>query len=309
MGLPRSGSTLLELSISKSPGVVLFGETLLLSPWRRDFRYFLRTQIGDISKDENLRKMVDLVFSNHDEIPGISGTFWRWSEVRAIGEEELKERVVRALQSSDRSLGAIFRVLLKETTEFNNARRCCVSFPVHVQHLPELVKWFPEAKIIYITRDPRAIAMSKTNDPGGTAIYNRRFPYLRYVIRKAMIAFVVVQYISASRIHERFRKHPNYLLVKYEDFVLQPARIMQEICRFAGIEYRNDMLEQTGSRIQPSSISGKSRTKSDATAASVWKSVITPFERFVVTMLTKRSMARFGFDYRTHAVYSTITTN
>ena len=303
-GLPRSGSTLLEVTVSRSPGVLRLAESLYLSPWRRDFRYFLRKHVGDLSRDENLRKMIDIIFSKHDEIPGIIATFWRLRGIKAIGEETLKRKVFESLKASDRSLGSIFRVLLKEITVFNGCRRCCVSFPVHVQNLPELVEWFPEAKFIYITRDPRGIAISKTNDPGGTAIYNKRWPYLKFFIRKAMMGFVVVQYVQASRIHARLKNNPNYLLIRYEDMVMQPFETMQRVSAFAGIEFTNDMLEQTEDRAQRSSVTGELRTKADARAASKWKEVITPFERILVTALTRRSMERFGFDYESHPVYS-----
>jgi hypothetical protein len=302
-GLPRSGSTLLELTISRSPGVLRLAESLYLSPWRRDFRYFLRKNVGDLETDENLRRMVDIIFSTHDEIPGITGTFWRLRGIKAIGEVELKRRVFESLRESGRSLEDVFRVLLREITEFNGFKRCCVSFPVHVQYIPELMKWFPEAKFVYLTRDPRAIAISKTNDPGGTAVYNRRWPYLKHGIRKAMIVFVIVQYIQASRVHERLRDKRNYLLIHYEDMVMEPVQTMRRVCEFAGLEFTSDMLEQPTDRAQRSSISGELRTQADAKAAAKWREVITLAEEKAITALTRPSMKRFGFDYESHPVY------
>ena len=304
VGLPRSGSTLLELTVSKSPGVLLLAEGLYLSPWRRDFRYFLRTRVGDISNDANLRKMIEIIFSNHGGVPGLTSTLWRLRHIRAIGEEPLKEKVFQALKASDRSLGTIYQILLREITLYNGRQRCSVSFPVHVSCLPKLVEWFPEAKIIHITRDPRGIAISKTNDPGGTALYNQKYPRLKFFIRKAMIGFVIVQYISASRIHTRFRNYKNYLLVQYEDLVLDHERLLRGVCSFADAEFTNEMLEQTEERAQRSSITGEVRTKADAKAASKWKEIITPFEEFLINFLTKPSMAKFGFNHRSHPVYS-----
>ncbi len=307
VGLPRTGSTLLENILGRSPGVLELAEVLYLTPWRKDFRYFLRKEVGDLSRDENLRKMVEIIFSEHGEIPGITGTFWRMrGGIKALGEDELKQRVFCSLSASDRSLASILRTLLREITEFNGHRRCVVAFPVYVNHLDELLSWFPQAKVIHMTRDPRAIAISKTNDPGGTAIYNQRFPYLKYFIRKIMIAFVVLQYVWASRVHARFQNHSNYLLVKYEDFVMEPTRILKQICEFVGIEYASNMLEQPENRTQRSSVTGEVRTKADARAASKWKNVITPLEQFLVTLLCKRSMARFGFDPESHPVYVSV---
>jgi hypothetical protein len=246
--------------------------------------------------------MIEIIFTEHGEIPGIGATFWRLRGIRAIGEPELKRRVFGRLKESDRSLATIFRVLLEEITKFNGRRRCCVSFPVHVYYLPTLMDWWPDAKFIFLTRDPRAIAISKTNDPGGTAIYNQRWPYLRYVIRKLMVGFVAIQYIQASRAHATVSQRPNYLLVRYEDMVLDPVDTMRRVCAFAGLEFTDEMLEQTPDRAQRSSISGELRLKADPKAASTWRQVITPFERAVITALTRESMKRFGVDYDSHPV-------
>ena len=122
-----------------------------------------------------------------------------------------------------------------------------------------------------------------------------------------MISFVVVQYVWASRVHARFQNHPNYLLVKYEDLVAEHTRTLKQVCTFAGIEYTDDMLEQGADRAQRSSITGELRTRADVEAASKWKSVITRFEEFFVTLLCKRSMARFGFDPQSHPVYANVS--
>lgn len=304
VGLPRTGSTLLENILGKSPGVLELAEVLYLSPWRRDFRYFLRTRIGDLSRDENLRKMVEIIFSRHEPIAGITGSFWRLGGVKAMEEPELKARIFESLQQSDRSLPSILRILLREITQFNQCRRCSVAFPVYINYLATLFRWFPGAKVIHMTRDPRAVAISKTNDPGGTAIYNQKFPYLRYLIRKGMISFVVIQYIWASRVHAKFKNHPDYLLVRYEDLVIDAPGVVKRVCDFAGIEYTAEMLEQPERRGSRSSITGGARATADARAASKWQTVITPLENFVVTGLTKRSMARFGFNPGSHEVYA-----
>jgi hypothetical protein len=50
----------------------------------------------------------------------------------------------------------------------------------------------------------------------------------------------------------------------------------------------------TEDRAQRLSITGELRTEADAKAASKWKSIITPFEKLLVTVICKRSMARFA---------------
>ena len=86
-----------------------------------------------------------------------------------------------------------------------------MKFPVYVNYVPQLLQWYPQCKIIHITRDPRATAMSRTNDPGGTQIRIRKYPNLAYFIKKIMVMFVVIQYIWTSKLHCKYKDLNNYL--------------------------------------------------------------------------------------------------
>ena len=49
--------------------------------------------------------MIEIIFSRHETIPGLTGTLWRLREIKAIGEEPLKQKVFQALRASDRLPG------------------------------------------------------------------------------------------------------------------------------------------------------------------------------------------------------------
>jgi len=148
----------------------------------KDFKHFLKTHAGDLSIDGNVDRMVEMCFSKQG-IPGLDATFWRFENIDVVKNPELKKEVSREIKRSDRSLGAIARILIEKITEFSGCERACVKFPVDVGHLAELLAWFPDCKIVHISRDPRAMAMSKTNDPSGTAIRVLQHPRLARLIR------------------------------------------------------------------------------------------------------------------------------
>jgi sulfotransferase family protein len=300
IGLPRSGSTLLENIIARNPEIFRLAEMLFLSPWRKDFRYFLKTSVGDLTIDKNVKKMVDLIFSPRI-ISGLTGSFWRFENIRAFNEPMLKEQVYHKLLRSDKTLGSIFKILIEEITRYNGYSRCSVAFPVYPSHFLKLVEWYPKCKVIYITRDPRAIAMSKTNDPTGTAIRIKKYPRLRFFIRKVMILFVIVQYVWASKIHSKFKGNENYSLIRYEDLVLEPEMVIKELCKFCEIEFSSKMLDPDEG--MPSSITGIKYKGINKKNASNWESIISPIEKFVITSITMSSTKRFGFDPKNHPVY------
>jgi Sulfotransferase family len=217
----------------------------------------------------------------------------------------LRREISRRVKESDRSLGAIARIFIEEITRYSGYERACVKFPVDVGHISELLQWFPDCKVIHITRDPRAVAMSKTNDPSGTAIKILEHPRLAWLIRKLSVWIVIAQYRQAARVHGRFRNHSNYKLFRYEDLLAEAEKTLRELCEFIGVKFSEDLLHpEAGVHLhQPSSLTGKQRKAFDASAAVRWQGVIPAFDKWLITNLTKRSMRTLGYDPATHPIF------
>jgi hypothetical protein len=273
----------------------------------KDFRYFLKTQVGDLSVDENVDKMVEMCFSKQN-VPGLDNTFWRFENIEAVKNPKLKNEISREIKKSDRSLGAIAKILLEEITRFSGCTRACVKFPVDVGHIPELVAWFPDCKVMHITRDPRAMAMSKTNDPSGTALRIRKHPHLAWLIRKMAVWFVIAQYRWTARLHVRFKDLRNYKLFRYEDLLAQPEKVLKELCEFVETDFTEDMLEPQKGRHehQPSSLTGKQQKAFDPSAAIRWRTVISRFDKWIITVLTKQGMKKLGYNPKTHPIFQVV---
>ena len=305
VGPHRSGSTLWHNLIAMCPGMMRLTDPRFLSDGtHKDFRYFLKTRIGDLSIDENVDKMVEVCFSKKN-VPGLDSTFWRFENIKAANGPELKEEISRRLKQSDRSLGAIARIFIEEVTRFSGCERACVKFPVDVGHIPELSQWFPDCKIIHITRDPRAVSMSKTNDPSGTAIKVLEHPRLAWLIRKLSVWLVIAQYRRTARLHRRFRHLRNYRLFRYEDLLAEPEKTLRDLCKFIEVEFTHNLLHpEAGIHLhQPSSLTGKQKKAFDFSAAVRWQDVISPVDKWLITALTKRAMKIMDYDPNTHPIF------
>jgi hypothetical protein len=180
-----------------------------------------------------------------------------------------------------------------------------VKFPVDVAHIPELIEWFPDSKVVHITRDPRGLAMSKSNDPSGTALRVVEHPQFGWLIRKAALLHVIREYRETSRLHLRFKNLRNYRLFRYEDLLAQPEQVLRELCSFIEVEFTPDMLApEKGKHLhQPSSLTGKRQDSFDPKAAVRWRSVISRGDNLVISALTRGSMRRMGYDPRTHPIF------
>jgi hypothetical protein len=305
VGPHRSGSTVWHNLLAMCPGSLRLTDPRFLSrPGQRDFKFFLNTQARNLSADEDVDRMVEMCFSKKT-IPGLEGAFWRFEGIRAAENPELRNAIARGIKDSDRSLCAIVRILLEEITRFSGYNRACVKFPVDVGHIPELIEWFPNCKIIHITRDPRALALSKSNDPSGTAIKVVEHPRLAWLIRKLAVLFTIKQYRLAAKLHGRFQALRNYKLFRYEDLLAEPEKILRELCDFVEVDFTEEMLEPEKGRHehQPSSLTGKRQKAFDPEAATRWKGVISPIDNLVISFLTKGSMRKLGYNPRTHPIF------
>jgi Sulfotransferase family len=305
VGPHRAGSTLWHNLIAMCPGVMRLTDPRFLSNTRhKDFRYFLRTAVGDLALDPEVDKMVELCFAKKD-LPGLDSTFWRFENIKVAEDRKLKQEISRRIKQSDRSLGAIAKILIEEITRFGGCARACVKFPVDIGHMPELLTWFPDCKIAHITRDPRAMAMSKTNDPSGTALRVLKHPRLARLIRKLNVYLVIAEYRQAARVHQQFQNRNNYSLFRYEDLLAEPEKTLKSLCQFVEEDFTEDLLhpEKGIHEHQPSSLTGKQQKAFDMSAAVRWQDVIPAFDKWLITVLTKRSMRILGYDPATHPIF------
>lgn len=289
VGIPRSGSTLWSRAIAQNESIYCYNEMHFLSRGRKDFRYFLKKNAGDLSQDGNITKLVDALLKDGPK-EGLRGGFWK--QIQRVEPDRLAERLYERLKASDRSLGAIFRALVDEPTLVRGYERCLVKFPVFLNEAERLFEWYPGAPIIHITRDPRAIAASKTNDPGGTARYVERHQWLRLPMRLLMDVFVVLQYRISGRIHVRCKGREGYQLFHYEELLADPAATLESLSGFIGIEFTENMLQPKEG--QASSVTGAKRSGFDAAGATHWQKILTPVERYFLTKLTTSAMSQHG---------------
>lgn len=302
VGIRRSGSTLWRRILEKNGDLAVYGEMQFLWPWEKDFPFFLRKYVGNLSIDENIKRMVDFIFSDHPPKIRLLELRWGfWETLRKNNDEELKEAIIKRITESNRSIESVFKAITEETTKHLGFQRYMIKFPVYFNHVHTLLEWYPKSKIVHITRDPKAISMSKKNDPGGTARLKSKYPYLSYLLEKAMTLFVVYQYNWSARVHNAYKSNSNYALFHYENLLLDPEKTIKELCEFTGLTYNKEMLFPSKGRF--SSIDGKRRSGIDKKSGIRWKKKITPFEKKFITFCTKKSMEKLEYDPTTHLIF------
>lgn len=273
VGAGRSGTTMLQLMLNAHPNIAIIGElhyfdTIqqiqkwvpeLNSPGSIDkFKYYLR-RCEHYSLIPFMDELVDCVC----------------------------ERLVDApLPSYEK----FYQFIMEEYAVRQSASRFGEKTPANVRYLDELLQIFPDAKIVHLVRDPRAVAASTVKMPGAS--------------RNVLIHALSWKYdILLGRYA---KERAAYIEVRYEDLVQYPREELKRITAFIGENYDEHMLNfhKSASKFLKNE-PWKDGTKEPVNAAPIdkWKQQLTPSETLVVESVSGSVMDKFNYMKTIHGFW------
>jgi Sulfotransferase family len=179
--------------------------------------------------------------------------------------------------------------------DWHNCVRWVEKTPGTESYGDALDELFPEAKLIQIVRDPRAVFASiKNRDVKEHGFYHHAHKLTRMWNRSA-------------REISRLRSNPSrFLVIRYEDLVRNSGKILKAICRFGGFEFSEAMLEPTRAGSGWLGNSAFYRTFNGISAAPLdkWKDYLTPHEIWWIELHCRKGMESAGYMLRTDACFS-----
>ena len=158
----------------------------------------------------------------------------------------------------------------------------------------EIVKWYPNAKFIHILRDPRDNWSSlKSGWDKKYQDYNDSVDRLKHsMIERGLLGFEMAIY------NEKIIGKERYKVVKYEDFVQDSERYMQEFAEFVGIEYNDNLLKPTtfGMQWEGNNFEGIKNIKPSAINVNKWKNRISDEDAALMEFYFKDVMNHFNYE-------------
>jgi hypothetical protein len=183
------------------------------------------------------------------------------------------------------------------THEMNGSSRFVTDqTPRNVFFVTEILELFPQAKIIHMIRDPRAVLASQRNrwktkwlGGGGMPLGNAfrmLANYHPYTLSKLWAA--------TAKIADSNRNQDRYRVVIFEQLVSRPDYEVEKICRFIGIEYRHEMLAvpQIGSS---NKLHATDKIGVTSDVIDAWKNNLPEGDVLVCEHLTRQWMKRYGY--------------
>jgi len=280
VGCGRTGSRMYKQILSNHPDIHISGEIHIRNPWYR----LLGTD--NYSKLRSL-KDIEPCFTGE-----LNGNFWRY--IRDNYDEERRKDVKERFLSSNRTTKDLIEILLRENSKINNATVFGSKFPLHFYHVPILKRWWPDCKIIHITRDPRAVLTSelkkgKKRKPNYPISQNQRLLY-----DTGIMLYVIVQWTWSAKCHRYYKKKwaDSYELFRYEDLIMDPEGTVKELTDFVGIDFDEDLLEI---KVIGSSFKDNKKFGFDKDRIHRWRNILSPGKTRLMNLLLSTQMKKMGY--------------
>ena len=244
-------------------------------------------RVGDISTDVGAKKVVEYIYQRRP-------AFWYW-----LADNIDREEFLRMVLESDRTERSFLNLLL--TLYARGKLTCGEKTPYYIHHVPTLLEWFPNAKIVHMFRDVRAIFVSQQRKK-----FNREAPRIsifhhlsrrsRSVHEVYISMGVAIQWLRIVQLHSQYAKaYPkNYYLCRAEDVFTKPADTLPKLCDFLEIEFTDTMLQQS---VRNSSFNALNEMQGlDAAASDRWRQHVPPTLERWLTFFMKKHLLEFGYE-------------
>ncbi len=281
VGAPRSGTTLLAALLTAHSRFDCGSETDFFAFWRGADQ---RQMLGD---PQWPNRAVAFLAS----LPAVGG---KVHEAFGIGLREVHDFLAPRRPRA----GLLLEALTQTHAQRAGKPRWVEKSPIHLVHVREVRRAFPQAPILRLVRDPRDVALSLQAVPWGAR------SLLANAYRWQSMDRVSAEFFAADD-HSR--------TVFYEQLVTRPEDELRRACAFLGEEFEPGMLDtrrSVGGLSRPGEWwKDRAGTPAEPSRAFAWKRGFPPQDLTALEVVCQEGLDRYGYERtaratKTHDVYA-----
>jgi hypothetical protein len=266
VGSPRSGTTLLATLLDRHSRIAIPPETHFFGHFRR--------RIGRGLGCVQHRTLVDELLKNR----------------RAQDMKLDRTAILSRFSRYPADLPNLLRASLEEYAARMTKVRAGEKTPGHLEFVPVILQWFPQARVVCIVRDGRAAVLSavKLGWHSGD-----------------IISLSLLWRRNVRRMLEYERRYPqSFTRVHYETLLRDPTGVLTDVDAFVGLDFEASQLDtSTGSQVTPeweARWKQKSGGQLDPERLDAWRGEAREEEKWLMNLLMGKYLALL--DYPDSAV-------
>lgn len=293
-GASRSGTTLLSFILRRHPQVLglpelqYFGEFAdprrIESPWPR--RTLLRAAEAIYARHETGVRMATLQRCDPAEIASYA------SHRAGI--------LVSDLPPEGRNPYGVFAAAMRDLAREAGRTMICEQTPRNIFYAEALLETYPEARIVHMVRDPRAVMASQKKRWKRRRLLANPEALSRADALRAWVNYhpytMATLWARATAEALRLSSHPRFLMVRFEDLLSHPRETVQKVCAHVGLEFQPGMLDVPQINSSHESSAAGPRRGLNPDAIDAWRRSLNRSEIAITERLCRVEMILNGYE-------------
>jgi omega-hydroxy-beta-dihydromenaquinone-9 sulfotransferase len=280
-GASRSGTTMLARILGNAEGAVAMKELHFFG----DLVPFENS--SSILPRERAERAVAMTLARH------ARDYWASGPTRE--ERDLARQIVTELGESQATGDRLFAATMDEIRRMTGARLLVEQTPRNIFYASHLLDTIPDARVVHVMRDPRAVLASQKRRYQLRKLGGRNVPLTevaRLWLNYHPITMVRL-WLAATREAMALDGHPRFSIVRYEDLVLDSRQAVETLCRELGLSFQPAMLDVPhwgSSTVRHTSAAGPSRASLEK-----WREILDGAEIAWCGSRTRPERERFAY--------------
>jgi hypothetical protein len=277
VGTPRSGTTLTARILGRHSRIFMPGETHFF-----DDIFLRQREHGPIQDAQTREKIIERLLTLYER-------YYEPADQRRIDYLFTSADTRAQLITPNDTYCQILSRFMEVPMRYENKARWGNNAPRDIFNIADIVKCYPSAKIIICVRDARDFLVSYRNRWKITSIEHK--DRLKALYHPLVTSLLWKSSMRQIPIIKAKIEAENLRMIRYEDLVRDPQKLVRELCAFVDEDFEPDMLnvDTNNSSVQ---VGGRGIFSSSVGA---WRSTLSNEEAYIAQWVNRKELGSFGY--------------